>query len=148
MALRFSSIYQTCVVVNPPLSPQTEPSSESDLEIDREIAEVEELLSQVKQRYEQIRIAQADLTPLTQQQRELQKQLKSSQVNSLAQAQWRDRQGLKEELAAVEQRLTEISVELESRLISWQSFREPFWQILRFGGVGIILGYYLKALAG
>jgi hypothetical protein len=148
MALRFSSIYQICVVVNPlpPLSPQAEPSP--DLEIDQAIAEVEELLSQVKQRYEQIRIAQADLTPLTQQQRELQKQLKSSQVNSLAQAQWRDRQALKEELAAVEQRLTEISVELESRLISWQSFREPFWQILRFGGVGIILGYYLKALAG
>ncbi len=132
----------------PDLPPQAESESNQapDLELDQAIAEVEELLSQVKQRYEQIRIAQADLTPLKQQKQELQKQLKSgSQAQSKAQSQWRDRQGIKEELATVELRLTEISVELESRLISWQSFREPFWQILRFGGVGIILGYYLKA---
>lgn len=136
----------------PDLPPQAESESNQapDLELDQAIAEVEELLDQVKQRYEQIRIAQADLAPLKQQRQDLQKQLKSgsqaqSKAQALAQSQWRDRQGIKEELATVELRLTEISVELESRLISWQSFREPFWQILRFGGVGIILGYYLKA---
>jgi hypothetical protein len=123
------------------LSSETSPDRpDPDLEIDRAIAETEELLAQLKQRCEQVRIAQADLNPLTKQRQQLKKQLKSNQ-----QAEWRDRQAIKEELAQIESRLMEIAIELESGLITWQSFREPFWQILRFGGVGIILGWYLRA---
>jgi hypothetical protein len=137
-----NSIYQICVAVNPNpsnLSPQDFSQDSQDLEVDQAIAETEELFGQVKERYAQIRIAKADLAPLKQQQQELKKQLKGKQ-----QKEWHDRQAIKEELAQVESRLLEIAIELESNLISWQSFREPFWQILRFGGVGIIVGWYLR----
>jgi chromosome segregation ATPase len=121
----------------PPTNNQ-DPNSQ-DLEVDQAIAETEALLTEVKDRYAQIRTAKADLAPLKQQQRQLKKQLSNNQ-----QREWHDRQAIKEERAQVENRLLEIAIELESNLISWQSFREPFWQILRFGGIGIIVGWYLR----
>ncbi|MFN5964006.1 MAG: DUF2203 domain-containing protein, partial [Pseudanabaena sp.] len=38
--------------------------------------------------------------------------------------------------------------ELESRLISWSSFQEIFWQVVRFVGIGIIIGVILRSCAG
>jgi len=31
--------------------------------------------------------------------------------------------------------------------LSWSSFREPFWQIVRFVGIGIIIGVILRGCA-
>ncbi len=43
--------------------------------------------------------------------------------------------------------LDEIELRLESRLLSWLGIRQYFWQIVRFGGVGLLLGWGLAYLA-
>jgi hypothetical protein len=52
---------------------------------------------------------------------------------------------LKEELARIKRELETIEVNLESSLFSWGSLKEPFWQAVRFGGLGIVLGWLLKS---
>lgn len=55
----------------------------------------------------------------------------------------------KEELEAKLQRLQSeiesLEFELESRLVSWKDLAEPFWLAVRFGGLGIIIGWLLRA---
>lgn len=114
-------------------------SFDLDFDFDQQLAMIEANLADLKDRYAQIRVAQADRSPLESQRQELQRSLNQVEIND-----WRDRQLLVEELAAIDQRLAEIRFELESRLIAWDSLRETFWQILRFGGIGIILGWYLR----
>jgi hypothetical protein len=43
--------------------------------------------------------------------------------------------------------LDEIELRLESRLLSWLGIRQYFWQIVRFGGMGLLLGWGLAYLA-
>jgi septal ring factor EnvC (AmiA/AmiB activator) len=50
---------------------------------------------------------------------------------------------IKDELKNIQNRLDELEVNLESRLFSWGSLKEPFWQIVRFGGLGVVLGWFL-----
>jgi len=54
---------------------------------------------------------------------------------------------LLKQLDAVTEQLEQIEADLESRLLSWSSFREPFWQIVRFVGIGIIIGVILRGCA-
>lgn len=60
----------------------------------------------------------------------------------------RDRERLLPELRRLEARLGELELALESRLMNWRSVREPFWDVVRFGGVGVLLGWLLKSCAG
>ena len=53
-----------------------------------------------------------------------------------------------EELAALQDRIEALKVTLESHLLSWREVQEPFWQIVRFGGLGIILGWFLHRFVG
>jgi hypothetical protein len=55
---------------------------------------------------------------------------------------------LKKELDALEQELAQVELALESELFSWDGLREIFWQAVRFGGLGIVLGWLLKSWAG
>ena len=55
---------------------------------------------------------------------------------------------LLKQLQALTEQLEQIEADLESRLLSWSSFREPFWQIVRFGGLGIGIGVILKSCTG
>lgn len=55
---------------------------------------------------------------------------------------------LKLELKRLTDQLVELEVALESQLFSWNSLKEPFWMAVRFGGLGIVLGWLLKSLAG
>jgi hypothetical protein len=59
-----------------------------------------------------------------------------------------NRQNLKAELKQIQEQLETIELNLESRLFSWGSLKEPFWQAVRFGGLGIIIGWILKSYAG
>ncbi|NJM56851.1 MAG: hypothetical protein HC857_04575 [Synechococcales cyanobacterium RU_4_20] len=52
------------------------------------------------------------------------------------------------ELKDIQQQLEQIEVAIESQLFSWDSFREVFWQMIRFVGLGIVIGWVLKSLAG
>ena len=50
------------------------------------------------------------------------------------------------ELKALTTQLDELEMRLESRLLSWLGIRQYFWQIVRFGGMGILLGWGLAYL--
>lgn len=56
--------------------------------------------------------------------------------------------GIKTELQLIAEELEKVELELESRLWNWHRYREPFWEIVRFGGAGVVLGWFLKTWAG
>jgi len=58
------------------------------------------------------------------------------------------REPIKTELRLIEKQLEEIEINLESRLLNFSAFKEPFWQAVRFGGLGVVLGWLLKSCAG
>ncbi|MFK8182592.1 MAG: hypothetical protein AB8B99_04405 [Phormidesmis sp.] len=53
-----------------------------------------------------------------------------------------------EELAQMQDRIEALKVTLESHLLSWREIQEPFWQIIRFGGLGLIVGWFLNEWLG
>ncbi|MCA1993960.1 MAG: DUF2203 domain-containing protein, partial [Coleofasciculus sp. S288] len=59
-----------------------------------------------------------------------------------------NRQALQAELKRIKEELETIELNLESRLFSWGSLKEPFWQAVRFGGLGVVIGWILKSCAG
>lgn len=50
-----------------------------------------------------------------------------------------------EELAQLQDRIEALKVTLESHLLSWREVQEPFWQMVRFGGLGLVVGWFLHA---
>ncbi len=114
------------------------PGADSDdTDFEQSFQEVEQSLLLLKERYIQI---QAD----QQQQQVLQQRLGDTQRQMR-----RDRsQSLKAELKQIQQQLEGLEVALESQLFSWSGLKEVFWQAVRFGGLGVILGWLLKSLAG
>ncbi|MEM6518988.1 MAG: hypothetical protein AAF722_06600 [Cyanobacteria bacterium P01_C01_bin.70] len=52
-----------------------------------------------------------------------------------------------EALKRLQQQLHDLEVQLESQLFDWRSLHEPFWQAVRFGGLGIIIGWVLHIIA-
>jgi hypothetical protein len=57
-------------------------------------------------------------------------------------------QDLGQDLKTLQTELDNLDIALESQLISWDSFREIFWQAVRFGGLGVAIGWGLKSWAG
>jgi hypothetical protein len=55
---------------------------------------------------------------------------------------------MKGEIKAITDRLAEIEVTIESRLFNWGALKEVFWQIVRFTGLGIVIGVMLQRCAG
>lgn len=51
-----------------------------------------------------------------------------------------------EDLAQMQDRIEALKVTLESHLLSWREIQEPFWQIVRFGGLGFVIGWGLHWL--
>lgn len=48
-----------------------------------------------------------------------------------------------EELAQLEERVESLKITLESQLLSWREASEPFWQIVRYVGLGLAIGWAL-----
>ncbi|XHX77118.1 MAG: hypothetical protein RBJ76_22170 [Stenomitos frigidus ULC029] len=120
----------------PPPSPDSAPSHNEDLPLadaqtfEPEFAAIERSLADLKERYTQVQQDEQTQAQL----QERQKQLKQQSQRSPSAA-------LKAELAQLQTQLDALEVTLESRLFSWGSLREPFWQIVRFGGLGIVIGW-------
>ncbi len=108
-----------------------------DLEFEQALAEVEGILTNLKERYVQI-----------QRDKQRQIQLKNRIEDVIPQLRQTRSQELKEELKQIKAELETIELNLESRLFGWGSLKEPFWQAVRFGGIGVIIGWVLKSLAG
>lgn len=118
-----------------PESTQPEPieNPNSEAEFAEEIAEVERSLLSLKERYAEVQQSQSRQAELQERQREI--------------GQTRQNQHLRQELHQIKEQLEAIELTLESRLFNWSSIKEPFWQAVRFGGLGVILGWVLKSLA-
>ena len=100
-----------------------EPSGSSldpNQEFEQALADAQLKLSAVRERYEQVRQGQGRQGALKRRLEELQ-----------------------QELREVSQQLEVLEVELESRLFSWMRLSEPFWQAVRFGGLGLVGGWIL-----
>ncbi|MDB9529877.1 DUF2203 domain-containing protein [Oscillatoria sp. CS-180] len=94
---------------------------------DAHLSQLETSVEILRQRFEQMRAAQ-------EQQREIEQQLQNSDLKA-------------DEIQQLKQRLEELEMQFESQLFDWGSLREPFWQAVRFGGLGIILGWILRGIA-
>ncbi|MBD3882614.1 hypothetical protein IFO70_12655 [Phormidium tenue FACHB-886] len=120
--------------------PPSSSADPDDLDFAQSLREVEQALLVLKARYAQVQTDQQRQQALQQQQRELHQQLKGSRSAVPTE--------LRAELKKIQQQLEELEVALESQLFSWGGLKEVFWQAVRFGGIGILLGWALKSLAG
>ncbi|MFW6359862.1 MAG: hypothetical protein ACOC0N_11715 [Chroococcales cyanobacterium] len=109
-----------------------------EVELDQALEQVERSLFDLKVRYAQVQRDTERKSELERRQKELQRQPK--RIRNLPE--------IKAELRQIEQQLEHIELNLESRLFSWSGLKDPFWQAVRFGGLGIILGWILKSCAG
>lgn len=55
---------------------------------------------------------------------------------------------IKVELKRIQEELEILEINLETQLFSWKSLNRPFWQAVRFGGLGVIIGWLLKSGIG
>ncbi|MEG3849726.1 DUF2203 domain-containing protein [Microcoleus sp. herbarium19] len=117
------------------LNPETPREDES--EFAAAIAAVERSLAALKERYTQIQVDRQRQVELGHRREDVRESVRQ---NPLPQ--------LKQELREIEQELETIELNLESSLFSWGSIKQPFWQAVRFGGLGILLGWILKSYAG
>jgi ABC-type uncharacterized transport system ATPase component len=114
------------------MTQNTHPVDET-IEFDREIAELESAIFTLKQRHADTQLAAQEQVVLTRQRNEL-KQKGTSHPE------------VKQELQLIRSRLAELDLTLESRLINeWRLMWEPFWQAVRFGGLGIVIGWVLAS---
>ncbi|BAQ60176.1 hypothetical protein GM3708_582 [Geminocystis sp. NIES-3708] len=111
-------------------------SDSTEFNIADAIANVEASLEKIKQRHQQIREDQIRKNELENRQQEI-KELKKENNHQ---------DSIKSELHYIEEELTQIEMRLESELFKWSSLIEPFWLMVRFGGIGVIIGWILKTI--
>ena len=121
-----------------------------EIEFEQTLSTIERSLLALKERYGAVQTAEIDQENLTKHRQEIEAQWQENQLPELEQ-----------ELQQIDEQLQELSITLESHLLSepalqelfWKGLRqgilgEAFWQIVRFGGVGLVLGWLLKSWAG
>lgn len=106
-----------------------------DEQFERALVEVEQSLQALRARYLQVRQDQQQQAQLQAHRAEIERQLQRNQSEG--------RSSLKADLQQLQIQLDELEVALESRLFTWDSFKERFWQVVRFGGLGMVLGWLL-----
>jgi predicted RNase H-like nuclease (RuvC/YqgF family) len=102
------------------------------MDFDLEIVELERSISKLKDRQAEVELAERERVVLERQSNELKhKGSKNPEV--------------KQELAQIRSRIEQLDLTLESRLLNeWKLMWEPFWQAVRFGGLGIAIGWFIS----
>ena len=54
----------------------------------------------------------------------------------------------KAELKQLKKQIETLEETLENQLMSWNNLKEPFWQVLRFVGLGLVLGWFFRGWFG
>ncbi|MEL7509575.1 MAG: hypothetical protein AAFN42_19770 [Cyanobacteria bacterium J06554_1] len=52
------------------------------------------------------------------------------------------------ELERLHKQIETLEETLENQLMSWNVLKEPFWQVLRFVGLGLVLGWFFRGWFG
>ncbi|MBD2326122.1 hypothetical protein H6G21_04475 [Alkalinema sp. FACHB-956] len=102
-------------------------SRETEVDFEQELQAIETSLQALKTRHAEVQAAQQQKTQLLEQRDRLDSQSST----------------FKAELQAIDRQLSELEFTLESRLFSWAGVREYFWQAVRFGGLGLVIGWTL-----
>ncbi|ELS05364.1 hypothetical protein Xen7305DRAFT_00051070 [Xenococcus sp. PCC 7305] len=108
-------------------------AAKSDREISQILTEVGQSLEELRTRYLQVEQDWQRHAELVKHKQELE-QKKASNF---------EREPIKTELKDIEQQISELEINLESVLLP-----DLFWQAVRFGGLGIAIGWLLKSIAG
>ncbi len=132
------------------MSDTPSPAAESELDFLKDLAKTEQTLAQLKQRYQQIQDARQQQEQIENKQQQIQQEWEKTQLSELH-----------SQLERLQEQLDELKIILESELLSSQQSRQLFfeairqvflaglfWQIVRFGGIGVLVGWLLKAWAG
>ncbi|WP_424094317.1 DUF2203 domain-containing protein [Moorena producens] len=121
-------------------------------EFEEELAEIERSLNTLKKRYTQIEQDQRQQAQLQERREQVRKDLrKTKRINTnsnqtkTTNTNNSNRQALKAELRQIQEQLDVLELNLESQLFSWHSLREPFWHGVRFGGLGLVIGWILRS---
>ena len=104
------------------------PTASNSDEIGTALLELEQTIAEFRDRYDQVQADEALRHQLQAKQDELKKD---------------NRPELKAELNRLAAELDDVEMRLESQLVSWLGLREYFWQIVRFGGMGVLVGWGL-----
>jgi septal ring factor EnvC (AmiA/AmiB activator) len=120
--------------MKPSKQPQP-PENNQEADFELELEEVERSLVALKERYAQV---QSDRQQKAQWQH-CRDQLKQNKYHTPE---------IKAQLRHIQQQLEVLELNLESQLFSWRSLKKPFWQVVRFGGMGVIIGWILKSCVG
>jgi DNA repair exonuclease SbcCD ATPase subunit len=100
-----------------------------ETELDLEIEQLAQAVAALKHRHADVQLAEREQVVLQRQRNELK-------------SKGRNCSEVRQELKAIQERLAELDLLLESRLVNlW----EPFWQAVRFGGLGITIGWFFCA---
>lgn len=118
-------------------TPQEQGEGEEGGEFEQALQEVERWLVALKERYEQIQRDRHRQAELGHRREEIRASVRHNPLPEL-----------KQELRQIQQELEAIELNLESSLFTWRSLKEPFWQAVRFGGLGMAIGWMLKSCAG
>ncbi len=133
---------------SPKQSSQSSVEENLELELQKEISSVEQSLGELKQRYAQMLADKQRQIELVRRFNEVKKELQ--QTNS---------QSLKAELKQIKEHLRSLDNALglfsESYLVLFggsviftkSGLKDLFWQVVRFGGLGVIIGWLLKSVA-
>jgi len=127
-----------------------EPTGDSESDFALSLAALAQSLQTLQTRYDEVQSHRAK-----------QQQLEEHRADLEARWQAEQRPELEQELQQMKTQLEELSLQLESELLTdkqlqqifWDGLRqglmgEVFWQIVRFGGLGIVLGWLLKGWQG
>jgi hypothetical protein len=101
----------------------------AEVSFEQALQTVESTLQELKARYAQVQTDQHRQGELWEQRQHL---LNAAQSKTT-----------KAELEHIETELQELELRLESRLFSWDSWKQYFWQTVRFVGIGMALGWGL-----
>jgi hypothetical protein len=69
--------------------------------------------------------------------------LQLQQLQDRAEGNADERQALGETLTNLQQEVDNFELELATQTIGWQHIQETFWQAVRFGGLGVVVGWVL-----
>ena len=107
-------------------------NSNSNSEIELVLTDVGQSLEELRTRYLQVKQDWQRYSELLKHKEELVK----TKANNF------EKEPIKTELRDIEQQISELEIKLESVLLP-----DLFWQAVRFGGLGIAIGWLLKTLA-
>ena len=108
-------------------------NSDGNLEIEKSLTEVRQSLNELETRYQQIKEDWHRKTELIAEKKVLEQQKANNSP----------KEPIKTQLNHLQQELETLELNLESILLP-----DLFWQVVRFVGIGIVLGWGLKAIAG